>query len=79
MPLVRLILAGLVAIAAVAVVVFTGVVVLLTGLVGFVMQLFGRRPDPGRSPGAPNRVVPRPTDDVIDVESTKVPDEPAAR
>lgn len=79
MPLIRLILAGLVALAAVAAVVFTAVVVLLTGMVGFVLQLFGRRPHPGRPTRAPNRVVPRPTDDVIDVESTKVPDEPAPR
>ena len=74
MPLLRLLLAGLVALAAVAAVFFTAVVVMATGVVGYFLQLFRHRP--GQAP-APDRRAHRPTDDVIDVESTDVPDKPA--
>lgn len=79
MPLLRLLLAGLVALAAMAAVFFTAVVVLFTGLAAWVVQLFRGRPAPVRSSRPPNRVVPRPTDDVIEVVTTKVPDDAAGR
>ena len=79
MPLLRLLLAGLVALAAMAAVFFTAMVVLFTGLVGWVMQLFRGKPAPVRSTRPPNRVVPRPTEDVIDVVTTKVPDDAERR
>lgn len=72
MPLLRLLIAGLVALVAMAAVFFTAVVVLLGGLAAYVVQLFRPRAGPARSS---RREVPRRTDDVIDVESTKVPDE----
>ena len=71
----RFLLGGLVAIAALAAVFFTAVVVLITGVVGWVLQLFRGRPGPVRSTRPPNRVGPRPADDVIDVVATKVPDD----
>lgn len=74
MPLLRLLLAGLVALAALAAVFFTAVLVMASGLVGYVLQLFRR--GPSQAP-APDRRTHRPTDDVIDVESTDVPDKPA--
>jgi hypothetical protein len=74
MPLLRILLAGLVAMTAMAVVLATAVVVLFTGVVGWVMQLFRGKPAPARSGRAPNRVVPRPADDVIEVVTTPVPD-----
>ena len=77
MPLLRLLLAGLVALAAMAAVFFTAVVVVVAGLAALVLRLVQRRPGPGRSTRSPNRVVPRRTDEIIDVEATKVPDKPA--
>ncbi len=74
MPLLRLLIAGLVALVAMAAVFFTAVVVLVAGLAGYVVQLFRPRPGPSRPS---RREASRPTDDVIDVESTKVPDEPS--
>jgi hypothetical protein len=79
MPLLRLLLAGLVALVAMAAVFFTAVIVLFTGLAGWLAQLFRGRPAPVRPARPPNRVVPRPGDDVIDVVTTKVPDEPPGR
>lgn len=78
MPLLRLLLAGLVALAAMAAVFFTAVIVMITGLAAYVMHWFrhGTRPEPARPP---NHGANRPTDDVIDVESTNVPDKPAGR
>ena len=77
MRVLRLIVAGLIAIAAVAAVMFTAVVVFLTGLAAYVVQLFGskRGPvQPGRRPGGQPAMR---TDDAIDVVTTKVPDDPA--
>ena len=74
MPLLRLLLAGLVALAALAAVFFTAVLVMATGLAAYVLQWFRRGPRP--TP-VPDRRVPRPTDDVIDVVATDVPDKPA--
>lgn len=83
MPLLRLLLAGLVALAAMAAVLFTALVVLFTGLVGFVAQLFRGPRDPVRPASGPAGVPPRRTnlrtDDVIDVEATKVPEDKAGR
>lgn len=76
MPLLRLLLAGLVALAAMAAVFFTAVLVLFTGFVGWVVQLFRGRRDPVRpAPGPTHRA--RPAGDVIDIEATKVPEKPA--
>lgn len=79
MPLLRLLFAGLVALFAMLAVVFTAIVMLFTGLVGWIAQTFRGQPDPARSgpgPGArpPQRTNLR-TDDAIDVEATKVPDD----
>ena len=60
---------------------FTAVVVVLTGLAAFVVQLFRKRPGPdpvGRAPGSRGRTTMR-TDDAIDVVTTKVPDDPPGR
>lgn len=74
MRLLRLIVAGLIAVFAVLGILLAAVVVIFTGLAAYVLQFFRRKP--GRTP-SPERRVPRPTDDVIDVESTDVPDKPA--
>lgn len=77
----RLMVAGLVAVAAMVAVLFAAVVVFFTGLVAYVLQLFGTKPGPaaaGRSSASNPRRDLR-TDDAIDVVSTKVPDEPAER
>lgn len=80
MPVVRLLMAGLVALMAMLAVVFTAVLVLCTGLVGWVMQLF--RPKPAR-PAAPRpfaeRRGPAAGGDVIDVETTTVTEKPDER
>jgi hypothetical protein len=85
MPLLRLLLAGLMALFAMAAVLFTALVVLFTGLLGWVGSLFrpkGVRPAPRpvqtTTPGAGRRGAMN-TGDVIDIEATKVPDEPPAR
>lgn len=81
MSLLRLLFAGLVALFAMLAVVFTAVVVLFTGLVGWIAQLFGGQPGPVR-PGAgarPPRRTNLQSDDVIDVEATKVPDDADGR
>ncbi len=50
-------------------------VVFFTGLVAWVLQLFGQRRDsPGPGPASNRRTTMR-TDDVIDVVTTKVPDD----
>jgi hypothetical protein len=79
MPLLRLLLAGLVALFAMVAVFFTALVVIFTGLVAWVVQLFRGKPVPGRAARPSNRVVPRPGDDVIDVVTTKVPDDAERR
>lgn len=82
MPLLRLLFAGLLALFAMFAVVFTAAVMLFTGLVGWVVQLFGgERPGPVRPRPAPppRRRTNLRTDDAIDVEATKVPDDGAGR
>jgi hypothetical protein len=73
----RLILAGLVALAAVFATLFAALLVVFTGLVGLVAQFF-RRPSAPASTNPP-RSSPRPTagrSDVIDVVATPVSSEP---
>jgi hypothetical protein len=79
MPLLRLLLAGLVALAAMAAVFFTAVVVVLTGLVGWLAQLFRGRAATVRSGPPPRRGTKMRMDDVIEVEATKVPDDAGGR
>jgi hypothetical protein len=79
MRVLRLMVAGLIAVAAVVGVLLAAMLVFVTGLVAYVVQLF-RRPA-GPAPAGPvPRPAPRvPMDDVIDVVSTKVPAEPPKR
>jgi hypothetical protein len=84
MRVLRILVAGLIAIAAMVAVMFAALVVFFTGLAAFVLQLFGvRRNSPPVAAGGPTPTPGRPpgtrTDDVIDVVTTKVPDEPAKR
>lgn len=77
----RLIVAGLIAVVALLSVLFAAVVVVFTGLVAYVVQLF-RRPA-GPTPAGPALAPRRPTrirmDDAIDVVTTKAPADPPAR
>lgn len=77
----RLIVAGLIAVVALLSVLFAAVVVVFTGLVAYVVQLF-RRPA-GPTPAGPAPAPRRPTrirmDDAIDVVTTKAPADPPAR
>lgn len=77
MRVLRLMVAGLIAIAAMVAVMFAAMVVFFTGLVAFVLQLFGVRKN--SPPVATGPSPDRRMDDVIDVVSTKVPDESAKR
>lgn len=77
MRVLRLMVAGLIAIAAMVAVFFAAVVVFFTGLAAYVLQLFRKHPAPSGS--APNRRTTMRTDDAIDVVSTKVPEEPVKR
>lgn len=70
MRVLRVLLAGLVALFALLAVMFTAALVVLGGLVGAVAQLFRGKPSPLRP--APRRR----SDEIIDVETTKVTDEP---
>ena len=79
MRVVRLILAGLIAVAAMVAVLFTAAVVLFTGLAGYVVQLFRKQTGAAQSGPPPNRRTTMRTDDAIDVVTTKVPDEAAKR
>jgi len=75
MPILRLLLAGLVALFAVLATAFAALVVILTGMVAWVAQLFRPKsapPQPGPSSVHSPR---RPADDVIDVVTTRVPPE----
>lgn len=80
MPIVRLLLAGLVALFAMVAVLFTAAVVFVAGLLGWVAQLFRpRRPSAGSArpvnPGMGRRG-PVGQGDVIDIEATQVPEKP---
>jgi hypothetical protein len=85
MPILRLLLAGLIALFAMVAVLFTAAVVFVTGLLGWVVQLFrpkGSRPAAGTArPVNPGAARHRPASggDVIDIEATQVPEKPAER
>jgi hypothetical protein len=70
----RVILGGLIALAAVVATFFAALVVLLASMVGFVVQLFRPGSVKQRATFRVQRVKPRPAghDDVIDVETTAV-------
>ena len=81
MRILRLILAGVIAAAVLVAGFFAAAVLLLTGLVGYVMQFFRGQAGtvrPGR-PAATNRERPLATGDVIDVEVTKVSTDSSGR
>lgn len=77
MRVLRVLLAGLIAVFALLGVLFAAVVVIFTGLAAYMMQLFRRRPGTVRS-GFESTVNHAP-DDAIDVVTTKVTDDPAGR
>jgi hypothetical protein len=81
MPLLRLLFAGLIALAAMAAVAFTAMVVLITGMAGWIAQrLRGKPVAAPRAPAPTRRSAPRMhSDDVIDVVTTNVPDDSGQR
>jgi|GEM_PF-1217548 len=80
MPLLRLLMAGLVALMAMAAVFFTAVLVLFTGLVGWVAQLFRpKQVRPAAMRPSAGRRGPAAGGDVIDVEATPVAEKPDDR
>ncbi len=79
MRVLRVLLAGLVALFVLLAVMFTAALVVFTGLVGAVGQLFRGNPSPARSRPFPSSSPPRWTDEIIDVEATKVTDKPVGR
>ena len=76
MPVLRFILAGLIAFAALCATLFAAVVVVLSGLVGYVVQLLQPRRRTGAPPPPASRASRGRSDDVIDVVATPVPREP---
>ena len=77
----RLLLAGLLVVTALVAGFFAAAVILVTGLVGYVVQLFMHltgKAQP-RAPHSTGRTSPLRTDDVIDVVATKVPTEKIER
>jgi hypothetical protein len=81
MRAVRLILAGLVAVAALLAGLFAVAVVVFIGLTAYLVQLFRRRTGPAQAgpPHASNRQPTLRTDDAIDVVTTKLPADPTER
>jgi hypothetical protein len=81
MRVMRVVLAGLVAIAAVVAVLFISGVVVFIGLAAYVVQLFRRRTGSAqpRPPHASNRQPAARTDDAIDVIATRLPADPPER
>ena len=72
----RLLLAGLIALGALLAGFLAAVLILFTGLVGFVIQLFRPKTSVNASgPGSASRA-PAASGDVIDVVATQVPAEP---
>jgi hypothetical protein len=73
MRVLRILVAGLIALGAMAAVIFAAVLVFLTGLTGYFLQLFRGGPAPVRArpaPGRPGGTMR--TDDAIEVETTRV-------
>ena len=78
MRVLRLLLAGLIAVTVLVAGFFAAAAIVIAGLVGYLVQLVFGRPRPIRSrPGStPNRHSEMRTDDVIDVVATEVPSDP---
>lgn len=76
MRVLRLLLAGMIALGALFVGFLAAAVLLLTGMVGFVIQLFRPKPPAGAPGTGPMRRPPTGSGDVIDVVATKVPSDP---
>ncbi len=74
MRVLRLILAGIIALGVLFMGFLTALLLMITGLVGYVIQLF--RPKPSGSGAGAGRRPPTGTGDVIDVVATKVPSDP---
>ena len=81
MPVLRLILAGLIALAALVAGMMAAALVVFTRLMGYMVQLFRPKPRPATfDPTAgPHRRPAMKTDEVIDVVATKVPGDPPER
>jgi hypothetical protein len=80
MRVLRLMVAGLMAGAAMVGVLFVAAAVFLAGLVALVVQLVRGNAAParaGRAPAASRRPVTIRPDEVIDVDSTRLPSDPA--
>ena len=80
MRVLRIFVAGLIALAAMVAVMFAAAVVFLTGVAAYIMQLFGGKPAASRPTGpVPSHRAPSPggSGEIIDVVSTKVPTDPA--
>jgi len=67
MRILRLLLAGLIGVTVLVAGLFAAVLVVITGLVGYLMQLLRGKPIPSQPARAPNRRSSMRADDVIDV------------
>lgn len=70
MRILRLLLAGLIAVAVLVAGLFAAAVVVITGIAGYVLQLLRGKPGPirpGRAPAPSRQPTSLKTDDVIDV------------
>ncbi len=76
MRVLRLILAGMIALGALFMGFLAAVLLLLTGMAGFVIQLFRAKPPAGSSGAGSVRRPPTGSGDVIDVVATKLPADP---
>jgi hypothetical protein len=72
----RLILAGIIALGVLFMGFLTALLLMITGLVGYVIQLFRPKPSGSGAGAGPGRRPPTGTGDVIDVVATKVPSDP---
>ena len=79
MRFLHLIIAGLIALTAMAAVFFAAIVVVFTGVAGYVVQLFRRPAGPPPAGPAPRRPTRMQMDDAIDVVTTKVTADPPGR
>ncbi|MEI6106709.1 MAG: hypothetical protein WCR49_06795 [Opitutae bacterium] len=79
MRVLRILVAGLIAVAAVIGVLFAAALVFFTGLVAYVVQLLRRPAGPGPVGPPPHRATRMQMDDAIDVVSTNVPVDPPGR
>ncbi len=79
MPLLRFILTAVVALGALVAALFAGLLLLVTGLIAAVTG-GARRRQPTRPRGSPVHPSPgAPRGEIIDVEATRVPDDPPPR